>query len=241
MIQSLDPFMLGAVAENHRVWFRRLSEAAGAPVIAIGADELCLARESMIFPRANIDADALMEAIRTAGVRSVGCWSLGDDNTLATRLMARGFRWGWRPHWMAIDVSDPKNYGSAFAVEPALAPYAKTLPYAPVGPEPPEATRLGVRMRGKIVGSVIMHPYRGVAGLYAMGVVSKLRRRGIGTALVRAALGAAGAAGCHHVVLNATEDGARCYTACGFRSLGLGADLVVVTGGRALTPPGRAR
>ena len=59
-------------------------------------------------------------------------------------------------------------------------------------------------------------------GLYAMGVVSKLRRRGIGTALVRAALGAAGAAGCHHVVLNATEDGARCYTACGFRSLGWG-------------------
>ena len=156
---------------------------------------------------------------------AVGCWSLHDNAELSTRLLARGFTWGWRPHWMAIAVPDvPPSPGAVlpFVVEPAAPPYFTTLPYAPLGPEPAEATRLGVRLREKIVGSVVVHPFKGVAGLYGMGVAPKVRRRGIGSALVLAALDAARAEGCRHVVLNATDDGEHCYHACGFRSLGWG-------------------
>ena len=225
MNELTDRLRLDAVAENHRAWFRRSSAAVGAPVAALPGGELCLGREAMIFPSGELDADALIAAIHTSGARTVGCWSLHDNPELSTRLLARGFTWGWRPHWMAIavpDVPPPPGAVLPFVVEPAAPPYATTLPYAPLGPEPAEATRLGVRLREKIVGSVVVHPFKGVAGLYGMGVAPKVRRRGIGSALVLAALDAARAEGCRHVVLNATDDGEHCYHACGFRSLGWG-------------------
>lgn len=217
--------LLEATAENHRAWFRASSAAVGAAVVALEGGELCLGRQAMIFPYGAIDADALMGAMRAAGAAGAGCWSLHENAALSARLLARGFRWGWRPHWMAIQVPDPASPPdrvAAFEVALAAPPYASTLPYAPHGPEPAGATRLAVRLREKVVGSVVVHPHEGVAGLYSMGVVAKVRRRGIGTALVDAALDAARTHGCGHVVLNATDEGAHCYRACGFRSLGWG-------------------
>jgi GNAT superfamily N-acetyltransferase len=195
----------------------------------------------MVFPRAELDVDALIAEIRARGCAGVGCWSLTADARLGTRLVPRGFGWGWRPHWIALELraaehhSDPAPSAFAaapapppaprptrFAVIPATPPYATTLPYAPHGPEPAGAIRLGVRLREKIIGQVVVNPHRGVAGIYAMGVAPRVRRRRIGAALIRAACDLAIEQGCSHAVLNATDEGEPVCRRAGFRSLGWG-------------------
>ncbi len=186
--------------------------------------EVCFGPEAMLFPAARLDVDGLVAEIRARDCESVGCWSLSADARLGTRLVARGFGWGWSPHWMAIDLGEgfPEPAPTSFAVEPAGPPYATTLPYAPTGPEPRGSFRLGVRLRHKVVGQVVVNPWQGVAGIYSMGVAARVRRRGIGVALTRAACDLAVERGCTHAVLNATDAGEALYRRAGFRSLGWG-------------------
>lgn len=174
-----DRFLLDAVAENHRHWFR-----------ARGGEN--------------------------------GIWSLGRNDELGVRLVARGFDWGWRPHWMGVDLDGEPEAMGDFKVEPAGPPFAKTLPYRDDLPLPPTAIHLGVRLREKVVGQVIVLPLDGVAGIYSMGVAPKVRGRGIGLTLTKAALRAAWERGCGAAVLNATPAGERLYCRAGFRSLGRG-------------------
>jgi ribosomal protein S18 acetylase RimI-like enzyme len=219
-----DDVLLRAAAENHRVWFRRSVAAEGGDVIDVGGSDLFTGRNAMIFPGPELDVDALMTEIRERGCGSVGCWSLSSDAELGTRLVARGFGWGWQPHWMAIDLDGNSREAPAtrFTVELAVPPYAKTLPYAPSGPEPRGSVRLGVRLRKKVIGHVVVNPYNGVAGIYSMGVAPRVRRRGIGSALTRAACRTAVEHDCRHAVLNATDAGEALYRQAGFRSLGWG-------------------
>lgn len=153
-----------------------------------------------------------------------GIWSLGRNDELGVRLVARGYEWGWRPHWMGVDLeAEPEpDVGTDFTVEPAAPPFARTLPYREEGALPPEAIHLGVRLREKVIGQVVVLPLDEVAGIYSMGVAPKVQRRGIGLALTRAALRAAWERDCRAAVLNATADGERLYPRAGFRSLGLG-------------------
>ena len=171
MSNAADESLLQAVAENHRVWFRRIVAAEGREVVDVGGTDLFPGREAMVFPEAEVDVDALMAEIRARECPGVGCWSLSADPGLGTRLVARGFGWGWRPHWMAIDLEHASDRvpPTGFVVEPAAPPYARTLPYAPAGPEPRGGFRLGVRLREKMIGQVAVNPWNGVAGLYSMG------------------------------------------------------------------------
>jgi GNAT superfamily N-acetyltransferase len=124
---------------------------------------------------------------------------------------------------MAIDLDDAgAAVPSRFSVVPAAPPYARTLPYPPSSPEPEGSVRLGVRLRDKIVGQVVVNPWDGVAGIYSMGVAPRVRRRGIGKTLTEAACRVAVEHGCRHAVLNATDAGEALYRQAGFRSLGWG-------------------
>jgi hypothetical protein len=68
-----------------------------------------------------------------------GIWTVDRNDALGVRLVARGYEWGWRPHWMGIDLErEPKPAGD-FKVEPAAPPFAKTLPYREEGRLPSEA------------------------------------------------------------------------------------------------------
>jgi ribosomal protein S18 acetylase RimI-like enzyme len=180
-----DAWLLGAVADNHRRWFR-----------ARGGEN--------------------------------GVWSLARNDELGVRLVARGFDWGWRPHWMGVELEDePATVAeiaarTGFEVIRPAPPFAKTLPYREEGPLPPEAIHLGVWLREKVIGQVIVLPLDGVAGIYSMGVAPKVQGRGIGLALTRAALRAAWEQGCEAAVLNATPAGERLYARAGFRSRGWG-------------------
>lgn len=229
MSRSDDGALLRAVADNHRDWMARWAAAEGADAVTVGAATLYLADEAGVFPEVAPDPDALLEAIRAYDCRSVGYWSLVADDELGARLVARGFGWGWPPHWMAIELDDPAAFAPSpelsFAVDDAAPPYARTLPYAPSPQiaDPPSTLRLGVRLREKVIGQIAVNPRDGVAGIYSMGVAPRARGRGIATALTREACRRAMIEhGCRYAVLNATDDGERVYRRVGFRSLGWG-------------------
>jgi GNAT superfamily N-acetyltransferase len=193
---DLDGRLLRAAAASHRRWFRERDQRWVL-----------------------VDGDAEIDAVASAD----GVWSLRRDDRLGVRLVARGFDWGWRPHWMGVELDREPPPATVFEVIPAAPPFAKTLPYREEGPLPDGALHLGVRLREKLVGQVIVLPGDdGVAGIYSMGVVPKVQGRGIGLALTRAALCAAWDQGCEAAVLNATADGERLYSRAGFRSLGWG-------------------
>ncbi len=159
---------------------------------------------------------------------SNGIWSIARNDDLGVRLVARGYEWGWRPHWMGVELeSEPPSLADletegGFRVVPAEPPFAKSLPYREDGPLPDGAIHLGVRLREKVVGQVVVFPLDGVAGIYSMGVVPKVQGRGIGSTLTSAALRTAWEEGCRAAVLNATAAGEHLYARAGFRSLGWG-------------------
>jgi ribosomal protein S18 acetylase RimI-like enzyme len=224
-----DDALLRGVADNHRDWMARSAVASGGGVVSIDAEDLYLSREANLFPRSAPDPDRLIAAIRAHDCAGVGYWSLDGDDAVGVGLVARGFGWGWRPHWMAIDLDHPARFDRSPAAmfEVVVAPgppYANTLPYAPpdgVG-DPPGTFRLGVRLREKVIGQISVNPTGAIAGIYSMGVAPRVRGRGIATALTRAACRLAIQHGCRHAVLNATDDGERVYRRVGFRSLGWG-------------------
>jgi ribosomal protein S18 acetylase RimI-like enzyme len=228
-LQLDDDALLRAVAENHRDWMARWAVAEGGAVVAVDGAELCLSREASLFPGTAPDPDALLAVIRAHDCAGVGYWSLGTDDRLGVRLVARGFGWGWRPHWMALELDDPARFDPSpdLTFEVAVAPgppYARTLPYASDDgvDDPPGVLRLGVRLREKVIGQISINPTGAIAGIYSMGVAPRVRGRGIGTALTRAACRLASEHGCRYAVLNATDEGERVYRRVGFRSLGWG-------------------
>ena len=128
-----------------------------------------------------------------------------------------GSRTGWRS--TSPICSDER---STLEVIDRPSPYPRGLPYAERGPDPAAVSHLAVCKQGQPVGHVVVNPWRGVAGIYSMGVAESARRRGIGRALVFAACRRARALGCTHAVLNSTDQGEPVYRAVGFESLGRG-------------------
>ncbi len=185
---------------------------------------------NLLFPP-EIRADALargLERIRPAGV-IVGAWlSLDVD---PAPLAAAGFERGWSPWWMtatAQDVGtseDPRvelretsndytgehaDYRRNFAL---TRHRPKRTWYAGAYSEP------GRRLAGHAWSHLAVDR---IAGIFDMAVWPPFRRRGLGTALLRAVAGAAAQAGARALVLNATPLGKSLYETCGFSQIGEG-------------------
>lgn len=174
------------------------------------------------FPRSRRGADDVVARFRPLRLREVGCWSAAEDPALATLLVARGFQWGWQPHWLGLELARLPDEEPAWPVDGPAESYPDELPYRPFRPEPGRRVELTVRERGEVVGRVVLNPWRGVGGIYSMGVVPRARRRGIGRALTLAACLRARELGCTHAVLNATGEGEPVYRGLGFESAGWG-------------------
>lgn len=204
---------------------------------------------TIAFPRlpsrtAGTTLDMLLADCRRHAPREIACWSLTPayPRDLGARLAARGFEWGWRPHWMALDLSRmradfPVPAGLRITVEAGEPDWdVDDLPYysrprrdqgadgqaTPTWRGQRRDWRFGAWLNGKIVGHSGVHLTTGrlgVAGIYDVGVVPAARNQGIGRAVSLAACQFAQALGCHWATLNSAT---HIYERLGFVSLGWG-------------------
>jgi ribosomal protein S18 acetylase RimI-like enzyme len=206
-----DADLVRAAARNHRSWFaagRRVVRTRGLTWIEPpGGGEAVLP-----FPRraSRPALDAVVDRCRARDLAGIGCWATGLEPTaeLAARLVARGFEWGWQPHWMAIEIG--------------RLPLGRHDPQIELSRDAARTWRALARVDGEIAGQAWAHVSGATAGVYDVDVVPKRRRLGLGRALTLAVCRAAAAAGARVATLNATPDGELLYGALGFRSLGLG-------------------
>jgi GNAT superfamily N-acetyltransferase len=184
--------------------------------------------------------DAALEFTLSKEVRQVSCWSVVPTlpSDLAALLVARGFSWGWEPHWMVLDLetAPPEDFpvpdgltialdeGSDWDVtglpyyEPSDAPRLRALAQQ----EPRKTYHFGAWRDGSVVGHSLLHVSGGplnVAGIYNVGVLPAARNQGIGRAISWAACQHARHLGCRYVLLNAAT---HIYNRLGFVSLGHG-------------------
>jgi GNAT superfamily N-acetyltransferase len=166
--------------------------------------------------------DALPGAeIRDLGAARVGCWAAEASPELDAHLRALGFEPGWQPHWMEApaEASDPDPRVSEPSEVPEYDDHGQAL-LALTRQRPQKSYLFVAREDGRFAGHAWLHVAAGVGGLFDVFVVESLRRRGIGSALARAASSKATGLGLDSVTLNA-ENGPF-WTAVGFRSLGFG-------------------
>src|SRR5262245_38026148 len=172
------------------------------------AGEVVLSFPRMTRPTASKHLDALMEYCRShQPLRHVGCWSLDPPRPrdLGARLLARGFEWGWQPHWMWLDIRNMQTEHSTPGglrvgpVEEAPISDGGEVPYhSPVDTtywqaerqaRPRHVWRFAAWLDGQIVGRSSLFLTRGrlgVAGIYGCGVVPSARNQGIGKAVTLA-------------------------------------------------------
>jgi GNAT superfamily N-acetyltransferase len=257
-----------ALVANHRWWFIRTARAAGGDVHrsrgvlwtympGAGVDQEiafpCLPRAT-----AGERLDALVAFYRhQASQRGLLCWSLDPPATpdLGSRLAARGFRWGFRPHWMGLELCRMPEPDTPVAVSiglldaAALSDVADLPYYDRTNAEqlqragrirPRRIWHVGAWLEGRLVGHSVLNLTAGrlgVAGIFNVGVVAQVRRRGIGAAVTAAACRLARDLGCRYALLNASPAGEPVYRRLGFVSLGEGQTWYLPAETLAAPPP----
>src|SRR4051812_37683022 len=111
--EATVPQLLRAVADNHRQRFAYGARREGGGMYQ--RNGLTWTEEPgsegsvhILFPRlsraaAGLELDRLLAYCRERRpLRAVSCWTLLPSRPpdLGARLVARGFEWGWQPHWM---------------------------------------------------------------------------------------------------------------------------------------------
>jgi GNAT superfamily N-acetyltransferase len=250
--QSLAPGastgdLIRAAVENHRQWFGAWARYTGGEVVrrygvtcTHAADEI-----TILFPRlASAEADRILDAIleecRARHPKTVSVWSTtpARPRDLGARLAARGFEWGWLPHWMAMDFrklpAEPRVAADvSISVDLDCDWHVRGMPYySRDGAErfrmvakalPGRIFEVAARIGDEVVGHSAMLLSRGalgVAGIYNVGVLESHRRRGVGAALMDYCCRLAHSEGCHYATLNSAA--CEFYTSIGFDSLGWG-------------------
>ncbi|MGC4045654.1 MAG: GNAT family N-acetyltransferase [Armatimonas sp.] len=220
-----DAELVQAAARNHVSWFSegttRQTEAVLTAPNAV----------TLAFPKEEAEIDTALELARQGNVNQIGCWSVLPTPIpdLAVKLVARGFQWGWQPHWMVMDLSEelpdaPLPNSVTIVEKTDSAPWdVKDLPYHdPASPVIPNARtfHFGAWQHGQVVGQSVVHiSEEGIGGIYNVSVLPNSRRQGIGRAISLAACKKAKELGCRYVLLNAAT---HIYNQLGFRSLGYG-------------------
>lgn len=241
-------------ADNHQQWmaaqaiFRQgaVQQAEGVRwLYTPGTD----AEVTIAFPQLDVDRTPeqldtiLADCYARRPLRQVACWSLlpTQPPDLGVRLLARGFEWGWQPHWMWLDCEQmrtdhPMPEGLQVALVTAETLWnARDLPYdsptsmaflrAASQEHPRRLWHFAAWLDGVLVGQSVLFVTTGdqaAAGIYNCGVASAVRNRGVGKAVVLAACRQAQALGYPGALLNATPLGEPVYRRLGFESIGYG-------------------
>lgn len=239
--------LISAAAANHTEWFAANAHASGGTEHETNGVTWTLSEQEMTvaFPRldkanASTTLDEILSECFRAKPHQASCWSLSptQPRDLGARLAARGFEWGWRPHWMARELDDveadfPLPDGLHLAVDTVGDWDVGDLPYyrrdnAPLWQKlmhtyPNRFCHIGAWLNRKIVGHSAVFLTTGaqsVAGIYNVGVIPSARKQNIGKAVSLAACQWAHRMGCRYATLNSAADGL--YERLGFVSLGYG-------------------
>jgi predicted N-acetyltransferase YhbS len=238
--------LIRATAANHLSWFTAGALASGGEIRKEnGTIWLATSEElTLVFPRmpsvtASATLDTFLADCRRRMPVQAACWAVPptQPRDLGVRLAARGFEWGWQPHWMALELREmradfPLPEGLKIAVDDESDWDVEDLPYynqasaavlrAHARTQPRRTWHFGAWLEGKIVGHSLIHLTTGalgVAGIYSVGVTPSARNRGVGRAVTLAACQFAQALGCHYATLNSATP---IYDRLGFVSLGRG-------------------
>jgi GNAT superfamily N-acetyltransferase len=218
-----DAALIRAAATNHRSWWACRARVTGGSAWSeqgVRCIHLPMDGELLFpFPR-SIPPGALAAALAAARPRVAGCWHTGLYRpTSAARELARaGFTEGWQPHWMAGTTAPGR-------LDPRVERVGAVPEYDAHGQallRMPRSLHYVARVDGRLAGYAWLHTSGAIAGIYDVEVWPEHGRRGLGTALMHAALADAHRLGHSQVVLNATGDGTALYETMGFRSLGWG-------------------
>ena len=238
--------LIRAAAENHKSWFLAQTVASGGEARETdGVPWLTTIEETILaFPRlseenAGVLLDEITAECRARKTGRIACWALTPIvlHDLGAMLTARGFEWGWRPHWMVLDFRKiqadfPVPDGLRISQDDTGDWDVDDLPYynkadtakmqALLRAAPRQTWHFGAWLNGSLERHSVAHLTNGplgVAGIYNVGVVPAARRQGIGRAITLAACQFAQSMGCHYALLNAATD---IYAHIGFQSLGHG-------------------
>ena len=256
-----------AVALNHEELFRQEAIALGGEFIrseglfyTTGTPHSAsmIAFPDLTSGNAGAELDALISFYLRHPPGGAGCWSLHPSRPadLGVRLLARGFHPGWRPYWMALELSQIQTDHAApngltivrdnnrpLTAVPNL-PYSRVVvPGERNEAFPGQWVRFVASLRGRVVGQSVVFLTTGefgVAGIYHVGVVPRSRNMGIGKAVTLAACLYARERGYRYAVLNSTEIGRPTYRKLGFRSVGEGWTWWMTIERLLAQPPGPA-
>jgi GNAT superfamily N-acetyltransferase len=213
-------------------WFRARAALLGGEVWADGPltwvdgpdGQNLMFPESMTVPGVRRGASRA----RARGRHIVGAWlSLRTD---PSPLAAAGFDKGWSPWWMTADAADvtgppdPRIELFDGAAGGAIGYPSERHELALARQRPARAWYAAAYTREShsLAGRAWSFLDGDLAGIFNMDVAEPCRRQGLGTGLLRALCAAAREAGARSFVLNATPQGKRLYSACGFTQIGEG-------------------
>lgn len=225
-------------------FLQRRAEASGGLSRSFGSIAVAAGRGQgssvdVLVPRNSEPADldqALDYALQLGKERKgpMGCWA--EDSPaprwVTAAAVSRGMQWGWTARWMRRSMSAP--FPDSPAVEGIEIRVLEEAPeqraeisyvdgrWAKLIPLDSSTTVLGAFDDGVMVGTVALHLYDRVGGVYDFGVTPSHQRRGIGRALMISLLRLARDRGLEEVVLNSTEAGAGLYSSLGFEDVGKG-------------------
>jgi len=265
ILQNADSRQLEqAAAFNHQELFKKEAITLGGSIFSKNGLNFTSGTHqspSMVaFPELTEDnaaqqLDEMIAYYRSSPPQGAGCWSLDPPSPadLGVRLLARGFQPGWRPRWMALDLTNvqthhpyPKGLSIVADNQTSLAS-VKGLPYAQViipnentTDMPGQWVRFVARLNDRIVGHSVVFLTSGqwgAAGIYHVGVVPRDRHKGVGKAVTLAACLYAREKGYRYAVLNSTGAGQRTYEQLGFTVTGDGWTWWLVTDRLLSRPP----
>ncbi len=158
---------------------------------------------------------------RSLSAAHVAIWSATDVER--PELGEVGFVVGWQPWWMGRPTAGVNEEALRIARRAVGSVRAREHEQAR---QPllnrDDVFRIEARADGRYAGRAWGHVYDGAAGLYDMAIRAPFRRRGLGTEVVTAVATEARRRGADRVTLNATPEGEKLYSACGFTLLGRG-------------------
>ena len=168
--------------------------------------------------------DAMEALYAAAGVNRFAAWVHETDQTMREELRGRGYTVDTATRTMGMlldDVSQPRP--EIELAGPEWREHLRLIGVAPdllSGLDASALHLLVARREGENVATGFGFDHEGDCGIYNVGTLEHVRRRGIGTALTSALVHDAVARGCRTASLQSTPMAERVYAAVGFHDLG---------------------